>query len=301
MINGILLKELLIKKAHIGTRTWNKDTAQFLLGFRESPGIPKFSIFNLEKTLIGISEVLSFLNSLAIQHFSSTNISSFETHPLHIYKKNEGQETYKSSESYFKRKKNVSQALKKKELKPQDLNPSSNFSRPLSILILATNTSQEGSFQLNIFKIFSKFQLTRSYYSFSLMDTRWVGGTLTNWKQIAQSISLYSNFKKKYSAFLFKQNIRLPLHQRNEKRYKFLESMATELPDLIIVTNPEENSLALKEAKLAKIPVIGFINSNLKPDILNLIDYVIPGNNKSPEFISFCLHLFFVVLKKIEK
>jgi ribosomal protein S2 len=260
MINDILLKELLTKKAHIGTRTWNRDTAQFLLGFRESPGMPKYSIFNLEKTLIGISEVLFFLNSLAIHHF-----------------------------------------LKKKELKSQDLNPSSSLRRPLSILILATNTSQEGSFQLNIPKIFSKFQLARSNYSFSLMDTRWVGGTLTNCKQIAQSISLYSNFKKKYSAFLFKQNIRLPLHQRNDKRYKFLASMASGLPDLIIVTNPEENSLALKEAKIAKIPVIGFINSNLKPDILNLIDYAIPGNNKSPEFVSFCLHLFFVVLKKIEK
>jgi ribosomal protein S2 len=287
MKNAILLKELLIKKAHIGTRHWNKQTSQFLLGFRSSPGMPLYGIFHAEKTLVSINEVLSFLDS-----FSNKKGNSFIS-PL--FKQNDFNFTNQIVKKKLSNYSSISISQKASFL-PNSKGLNLQKKSLLNILIIATNTSNEGSLQFNIPKIFSKFQI--SNFCLSLVDTRWVGGTLTNWKQVAESISVYSNFKKKYSNFLFAQNIRLPIHQRNDKRYKYLEPISKNLPDFIIVTNPEENHLALKEAKILKIPVIGFINSNLKPEIINLIDYGIPGNNKSPEFLSFCFHLFFIILTK---
>ena len=62
-MNQILTK-LLSTKAHIGTKNWNKASAPFLLGFRKSPRIDKYAIFNLEKTIIALNQVLHFLKKL---------------------------------------------------------------------------------------------------------------------------------------------------------------------------------------------------------------------------------------------
>lgn len=200
--------------------------------------------------------------------------------------------------------------------------------RPVHVLVISTGVSSSignsGSLQLNLSRLISnsrsfvsnknefienskivekqKFQLSSTTNEnipviFSFTQDKWVGGTLTNWKQITQSISVYSQFKNRFDIFLKKHNIQFPIYQKYDKRYQGLHELVFSLPDVIIVTNPEENDIALKEANILKIPVIGFINSETHLNFVRNIDYPIPGNNKSPSFIYFCLNLFFTVLR----
>ena len=259
-----ILTELLQVKAHIGNKGWNKESSPFLLGFRKSPSVHKilngkvlqrkpsfrvnqYAIFNLEKTIIALQQVLHFLKNLSQEKKSSCHI-----------------------------------------------------------LIISAGSSQgSGRFQLNLPQIFSQVFLSQQKEGnfqklplFSFTQEKWVGGTLTNWKQIIQSISIYSQFKDKFDLFLTKHNIQFPIYQKYDKRYQGLHPLMTSLPDVVIITNPEENEIALREAHLLKIPVIGFINSETDLKYIRHIDYVIPGNNKSSSFIYFCLNLFFTLLMK---
>ena len=71
-----------------------------------------------------------------------------------------------------------------------------------------------------------------------------------------------------------------------------------QLPDVIIMINPEENEIALKEAHILKIPVIAFTNNEIDSKIFQYIDYPIPGNNKSSSFVYFCLNLFITLFRR---
>ena len=127
---------------------------------------------------------------------------------------------------------------------------------------------------------------------FSCVKDKWVGGMLTNWKQISQSILIYSQFQEKYGEFLNKHNIRFPVYQKYLKRFS---GMNPQLPGLLIVTHPKEYEIAVLEAHALKIPVIAFIDTDTDPALLKYVDYIIPG--RSPEFILFCLNMFATALE----
>lgn len=150
----------------------------------------------------------------------------------------------------------------------------------------------------------------------SYINDRWIGGTLTNWKQISESVILYNKFSTQFDNFLRINNIQIPMYQKAKKRYEGLNLKSDAfvqntrnvmnsseksifassfMPDVIILTNPDENNIVIKEAQLLKIPVIAFSDSNTK--ILG-IDYIIPGNNKSIYFMYFCLNLITITLQK---
>jgi ribosomal protein S2 len=98
-------------------------------------------------------------------------------------------------------------------------------------------------------------------------------------------------------------NIQIPLYQKAKKRYEGLQlsknnKSSKYIPDIIILTNPDQNSIVIKEAQLFKIPVIGFADSNTNTFG---IDYIIPGNNKSIYFMYFCLNLITITLQKTRK
>ena len=243
-MNQILTKLLSIK-AHIGTKNWNKASAPFLLGFRKSPRIDKYAIFNLEKTIIALNQV------------------------LHFFKK---------------------------------LNDSSKLT-PIHILIINTESSstsaKQGSLQLNLSRISTiSGEFSKKNPIISFTQEKWVGGTLTNWKQVQESILIYSQFKNRFNTFLKKHKIQFPIYQKYDKRYQGLMEFVVQLPDVIIMINPENNEIALKEAHILKIPVIAFTNNEIHSKIFQYIDYPIPGNNKSPSFVYFCLNLFTTLFRR---
>jgi len=67
------------------------------------------------------------------------------------------------------------------------------------------------------------------------------------------------------------------------------------LPDVIFLMNPEENQNVLHEANLLKIPVIALADSQTQ---ISGIDYMIPGNIQSIEFVYWCLNFITIALQK---
>ena len=114
------------------------------------------------------------------------------------------------------------------------------------------------------------------------VNKRWLGGTLTNWKTISNSIkrlneveiflndpSLTNSVSKKELLELSREKNKLEL---NIGGIKNLNGK----PDLIIIFDVLKDKLAVLEAKKLNIPIIGIVDTNSDPE---LIDYVIPGND----------------------
>ncbi len=111
---------------------------------------------------------------------------------------------------------------------------------------------------------------------------RWLGGTLTNFMTIKKSIkrlhllekegsSIYKNLTKKEVQMLNRERIKLADQHRGIKDMK-------RLPDALIVVDSDYESTAVAEARRLEIPVIGMIDTNTDP---SLIDFPIPANDDS--------------------
>lgn len=128
----------------------------------------------------------------------------------------------------------------------------------------------------------------------SYVNYKWIGGTLTNWKQISKSVMTFAKFSERCEKFLIKNAIDFPKYVRVKKcfqglLYKENKKMVLafgQKPDLIFLVNPNENKNILNEAYILQIPVIAFTESNTNPVD---ITYPIPVNNYSIKFIYYCL------------
>jgi small subunit ribosomal protein S2 len=115
------------------------------------------------------------------------------------------------------------------------------------------------------------------------VDHRWLGGMLTNYKTIRQSINRLKDLKEMHEKGLFNGMIKkeaLVLTREMEKLERGLggiEYMAG-LPDALFVVDVGFENIAVDEARRLKIPVIGIVDTNNSPDH---IDYMIPGNDDS--------------------
>lgn len=112
------------------------------------------------------------------------------------------------------------------------------------------------------------------------MNQRWLGGTLTNWKTISNSIKhlrqLEEQLSQPESGFTKKE--RLSLTRQQEKLEGSLGGIKDMggLPDLMFIIDINKESLAVKEAAKLGIPVVAILDSNCDPDG---ITYPIPGND----------------------
>lgn len=115
------------------------------------------------------------------------------------------------------------------------------------------------------------------------VDHRWLGGMLTNYKTVRQSIFRLKELKEMKEKGLFNDMIKkeaLMLSRELEKLDRGLggiENMGG-LPDALFVIDVGFEHIAVEEARRLKIPVIGVVDTNNSPDN---IDYVIPGNDDS--------------------
>jgi small subunit ribosomal protein S2 len=115
------------------------------------------------------------------------------------------------------------------------------------------------------------------------VDHRWLGGMLTNYKTVRQSINRLKELKKMREEGAFEHMIKkeaLMLTRELEKLEIGLggiENMGG-LPDVLFVIDVGYEKIAVQEAKRLKIPVVGVVDTNNDPDD---IDYIIPGNDDS--------------------
>lgn len=115
------------------------------------------------------------------------------------------------------------------------------------------------------------------------VDHRWLGGMLTNYKTVRQSIFRLKELKELQEKGGFQGMIKkeaLMLTRELEKLDRGLggiEHMGG-LPDALFVVDVGFEHIAVEEARRLKIPVIGIVDTNNSPDN---IDYIIPGNDDS--------------------
>jgi small subunit ribosomal protein S2 len=109
------------------------------------------------------------------------------------------------------------------------------------------------------------------------VNSRWLGGTLTNWQTISQSINRLRQLESTEAEGLTKKE-RLLLDREREKLERDLGGIKDmgNLPNLLFVIDTNKEANAIKEANRLGIPVIAIIDSNSNPDD---IDYPVPGND----------------------
>ncbi|MBI3783009.1 MAG: 30S ribosomal protein S2 [Deltaproteobacteria bacterium] len=114
------------------------------------------------------------------------------------------------------------------------------------------------------------------------VNSRWLGGTLTNFQTIKQSIDRL----KKCEETLEDPAMAEALTKRemlniSRERDKLLSSLGgikalRKLPDALFVIDPKKEEIAVKEANKLKIPVVAVVDTNCDPDV---VDFKIPGND----------------------
>ena len=113
------------------------------------------------------------------------------------------------------------------------------------------------------------------------VNERWLGGMLTNYKTIATRIKRLNEIKMMEEDGTFdalpKKEV-LKLRALEEKLEKFLGGIKemNGMPDALFVVDPKKEKIAVREAAILGIPVIGIVDTNCDPDD---VDYVIPAND----------------------
>jgi small subunit ribosomal protein S2 len=120
------------------------------------------------------------------------------------------------------------------------------------------------------------------------VNSRWLGGTLTNWKTISQSISRLRKLDEMLSSGEsqgYTKKERLTLQRERDKLDRALGGIKDMggLPDLLFVIDTNKEDIAIKEARRLGVPVAAVVDTNCDPDG---ITYVVPGNDDASRAIT---------------
>ncbi|KGF10908.1 Vegetative protein 209 [Urinicoccus massiliensis] len=113
------------------------------------------------------------------------------------------------------------------------------------------------------------------------INQRWLGGLLTNYKTIRKRIDRLEELERMEEDGTFdvlpKKEV-IKLRHEAERLEKFLGGIKNMngTPDAIYIVDPKKEQIAVKEAQILGIPVIGILDTNCDPDE---VDYPIPGND----------------------
>ncbi|WP_219821726.1 30S ribosomal protein S2 [Sneathiella aquimaris] len=125
------------------------------------------------------------------------------------------------------------------------------------------------------------------------VNHRWLGGMLTNWKTVSESIKRLRTVEERLSSDemgLTKKEILKMTRERDKLELALggIKDMGG-LPSIIVVIDTNKEELAVKEANKLGIPVVGILDSNSNPDG---IDYPVPGNDDALRAINLYCDLF---------
>jgi ribosomal protein S2 len=177
------------------------------------------------------------------------------------------------------------------------------FKKNRTLLIVNTNPEYahliENFYQSTHYRKNNKFKGYKIYYC----NEKWVGGLLTNWKQVSKSIQTFMEFSERFENFILQNNINFPRYKKMAQSFQGLYSDSfcsftkqIKRPDIIFLINPNENRHVVEEAVSLKIPVIAITDSNT--DLLG-ISFPIPGNIHSIEFVHYCLQWITRIIGKL--
>jgi small subunit ribosomal protein S2 len=120
------------------------------------------------------------------------------------------------------------------------------------------------------------------------VNSRWLGGTLTNWKTVSNSIKRLRALEEMLSsneAQGYTKKERLTLQRERDKLDRSLGGIKDMggLPDLVFVIDTNKEDIAIKEARRLNIPVAAIVDTNSDP---NGITYIVPGNDDASRAIT---------------
>ncbi len=129
---------------------------------------------------------------------------------------------------------------------------------------------------------------TNMYY----VTERWLGGTLTNFKTIRSRVKRLEELEHMQEDgtydLLPKKEVAL-LNKEYEKLNRYLKGIRdmTSLPQAMIVVDPKQEEIAIREAHKLGIKTFGIVDTNCDPDVL---DYPIPGNDDAVRAVKVVLN-----------
>jgi len=133
------------------------------------------------------------------------------------------------------------------------------------------------------------------------VNNRWLGGTLTNFQTIKQSIDRLKKCEETLEdpvmADALTKKEMLGVQRERDKLLNALGGIKAmrKLPDVLFVIDPKKEDIAVKEANKLHIPVVAVVDTNCDPD---LVDYKIPGNDDAIRAIRlFCASMADAVLE----
>ena len=120
------------------------------------------------------------------------------------------------------------------------------------------------------------------------VNSRWLGGTLTNWKTVSNSIKRLRALEEMLSsneAQGYTKKERLTLQRERDKLDRALGGIKDMggLPDLVFVIDTNKEDIAIKEARRLGVPVAAIVDTNCDPDG---ISFVVPGNDDASRAIT---------------
>ena len=119
------------------------------------------------------------------------------------------------------------------------------------------------------------------------VNHRWLGGMLTNWKTISNSIKRYKklskDLKKENTGFTKKENLKMGIQRDKLERSLGGIAEMTKIPDMIFIIDTNVEDLAVKEASKLSIPIVAIVDTNSDPTGIN---FPIPGNDDARRAIN---------------
>ena len=129
---------------------------------------------------------------------------------------------------------------------------------------------------------------------------RWIGGTLTNFPVISKRLEHFRDLDKKRKTGELKKYVKKEQHdfdvelQKLERQFGGIKNMV-KMPDALFVVDTHKEKLAVKEARMKNVPIIGLCDTNADPTI---IDYPVPMNDDSISSLKLILGTIAKILKK---
>ncbi len=136
------------------------------------------------------------------------------------------------------------------------------------------------------------------------VNERWLGGTITNFTTIKKRIGYFKDLREKdkkeeLTKYTKKERAKIEKEIKDlEFKFGGIQNLEN-IPDAIFVLDIRKENLAIREAKIKKIPIIGIADTNVNP---GLVDYLIPANDDAISSVKYVLEkVKEVILKEKEK
>ncbi len=119
------------------------------------------------------------------------------------------------------------------------------------------------------------------------VNYRWLGGMLTNWKTISNSIKrfkkLSDDLQKENTGFTKKENLKMGIQRDKLERSLGGIAEMKKIPNMIFIIDTNVEDLAVKEALKLNIPIVAIVDTNSDPTGIN---FPIPGNDDARRAIN---------------